>query len=73
MSQALAQAAAVAARLAATAGTTCEEQIRYPSSIIAHMVGRGSNETLSHIQAEAGCKVQLSQDSGRWKKTKINQ
>lgn len=65
MSQAMAQAAAVAARLAATAGNTIEEQIRYPDNIIGLMVGRGSNDNLSHIQAESGCKVQLSNESDR--------
>ncbi|XP_037946377.1 far upstream element-binding protein 3-like isoform X3 [Teleopsis dalmanni] len=63
MSQAIAQAAAVAARLAATAGTTCEEQIRIPDSIANQFVGRGCNDTITHVQVESGCKVQLSQES----------
>lgn len=66
MSQALAQAAAVAARLAATAGNTTEEQLRIPEGIVQHLViGRNSSDNISHIQAESGCKIQLSSDSER--------
>lgn len=66
MSQALAQAAAVAARLAATAGNTTEEQLRIPEGIVGHLVvGRNSSDNISHIQAESGCKIQLSQESER--------
>ncbi|XP_017482918.1 PREDICTED: far upstream element-binding protein 3 [Rhagoletis zephyria] len=65
ISQALAQAAAVAQRLAATAGTTVEEQIRIPEPLVNAVLGRGSTETITQIQAESGCKVQLSQDQDR--------
>ncbi|XP_055923226.1 far upstream element-binding protein 1 isoform X2 [Eupeodes corollae] len=66
MSQALAQAAAVAARLAATAGNTTEEQLRIPEALVSHLViGRNSSDNISHIQAESGCKIQLSQESER--------
>lgn len=64
ISQALAQATAVAQRLAATAGTTVEEQIRIPESLVNSVLGRGSTETITQIQGESGCKVQLSQDQG---------
>lgn len=62
MSQALAQAAAVAARLAATAGNTCEEQVRIPDSLTNAFFGRGNNDTISHIQGDSGCKVQMGQE-----------
>ncbi|XP_039954143.1 far upstream element-binding protein 3 [Bactrocera tryoni] len=65
ISQALAQATAVAQRLAATAGTTVEEQIRIPESLVNSVLGRGSTETITQIQGESGCKVQLSQDQDR--------
>uniref|UniRef100_A0A1A9V8C5 K Homology domain-containing protein n=1 Tax=Glossina austeni TaxID=7395 RepID=A0A1A9V8C5_GLOAU len=65
MSQALAQAAAVAARLAATAGNTCEEQLRIPDCLVNVFVGRGSNETVAHIQGDSGCKIQLGQEGDR--------
>lgn len=64
MSQAMAQAAAVAARIAATAGNTVEEQIRYPDNMIGMMMARGVNDKVSQIQAETGCKVQMSNESG---------
>ncbi|XP_075169013.1 P-element somatic inhibitor isoform X2 [Haematobia irritans] len=64
MSQALAQAAAVAARLAATAGNTCEEQVRLPDCLMNAFYGRGSSETISHIQGESGCKIQMGQQEG---------
>ncbi|BFG04594.1 far upstream element-binding protein 3 [Drosophila madeirensis] len=65
ITQAIAQAAAVAARLAASAGTTCEEQIRIPESIANAFMGRGSNDTITHIQAESGAKVQLMPEQER--------
>lgn len=65
ITQAIAQAAAVAARLAASAGTTCEEQIRIPDSVASAFMGRGSNDTITHIQAESGAKVQVMQDQDR--------
>ncbi|XP_023037885.1 far upstream element-binding protein 3 [Drosophila willistoni] len=65
ITQAIAQAAAVAARLAASAGTTCEEQIRLPESVANSFVGRGSNDTITHIQAESGAKVQLMPEQER--------
>ncbi|CAD7088041.1 unnamed protein product [Hermetia illucens] len=65
MSQAMAQAAAVAARIAATAGNTVEEQIRYPDNMIGMMMARGVNDKVSQIQAETGCKVQMSNESDR--------
>ncbi|KAM7344454.1 P-element somatic inhibitor isoform 2-T2 [Cochliomyia hominivorax] len=64
MSQAIAQAAAVAARLAATAGNTCEEQVRIPDCLMNAFYGRGSNDTISHIQSDSGCKVQMGQNEG---------
>lgn len=64
MSQALAQAAAVAARLAATAGNTCEEQVRLPDSLMNAFYGRGSSDTISHIQGDSGCKIQMGQMEG---------
>ncbi|XP_046810656.1 far upstream element-binding protein 2 isoform X4 [Lucilia cuprina] len=64
MTQAIAQAAAVAARLAATAGNTCEEQVRIPDCLMSAFYGRGNNETISHIQGDSGCKVQMSQTEG---------
>ncbi|XP_059224833.1 far upstream element-binding protein 1 isoform X2 [Stomoxys calcitrans] len=64
MSQALAQAAAVAARLAATAGNTCEEQVRLPDSLMNAFYGRGSSDTITHIQGESGCKIQMGQQEG---------
>lgn len=64
MSQAIAQAAAVAARLAATAGNTCEEQVRIPDCLMNAFYGRGCNETISHIQGDSGCKVQMGQSEG---------
>lgn len=65
MSQALAQAAAVAARIAATASNTCEEQIRIPECLLNAFSGRSSNETISHVQGESGCKVQINQEGDR--------
>lgn len=65
ITQAMAQAAAVAARLSATGGNTIEEQIRYPDNIVGLMVGRGSNDNISHLQMETGCKIQLSNESDR--------
>lgn len=65
ISQALAQAAAVAARIAATASNTCEEQIRIPECLINAFSGRNSNDTISHVQSESGCKVQMNQEGDR--------
>jgi len=65
ITQAIAQAAAVAARLAASAGTSCEEQIRLPESVAGAFMGRSSNDTITHIQAESGVKVQVMQDQDR--------
>lgn len=65
MTQAMAQAAAVAARLAASAGTSCEEQIRVPESAANGFCGRGANDTITHIQAESGAKLQMMQDQER--------
>ncbi|XP_067628070.1 far upstream element-binding protein 3 [Eurosta solidaginis] len=65
ISQALAQAAAVAQRLASTAGTTVEEQIRIPEALVNSVLGRGSNDTITQIQGESGCKIQLPQDQDR--------
>ncbi|XP_065367225.1 far upstream element-binding protein 3 [Calliphora vicina] len=64
MTQAIAQAAAVAARLAASAGNTCEEQVRIPDCLMSAFYGRGSNDTISHIQGDSGCKVQMGQAEG---------
>uniref|UniRef100_A0A1I8ML83 K Homology domain-containing protein n=2 Tax=Musca domestica TaxID=7370 RepID=A0A1I8ML83_MUSDO len=65
MSQALVQAAAVAARIAATAGNTCEEQIRLPDSVMNAFYGRGSSDTITHVQGESGCKIQMGQEGDR--------
>lgn len=65
MSQALVQAAAVAARIAATAGNTCEEQIRLPDGVMNAFYGRGSSDTITHVQGESGCKIQMGQEGDR--------
>ncbi|XP_030384503.1 far upstream element-binding protein 3 isoform X2 [Scaptodrosophila lebanonensis] len=65
ITQAIAQAAAVAARLAASAGTTCEEQVRIPECVVNNFIGRSGNDTINHLQAESGAKLQLMQDQER--------
>ncbi|KAH8300102.1 hypothetical protein KR044_009809 [Drosophila immigrans] len=65
MTQAIAQAAAVAARLAAWPASTCEEQVRVPESIVNAFVGRSGSDTLSHLEAESGAKLELMQDQER--------
>lgn len=65
MTQAIAQAAAVAARLAAWPASTCEEQVRIPESIVSAFVGRSGSDTLSHLEAESGAKLELMQDQER--------
>lgn len=65
MSNAVAQAAAVAARLAATGGSVVEEEIRFPEKILGMMVGRTGSDNLSHIEIESGAKIQISKDVNR--------
>lgn len=65
MTQAIAQAAAVAARLTAWPASTCEEQVRIPESIVNAFVGRSGSDTLSHLEAESGAKLELMQDQER--------
>lgn len=65
MTQAIAQAAAVAARLAAWPASTCEEQVRIPECIVSAFMGRSGSDTLSHVEAESGAKLELMQDQER--------
>lgn len=59
------QAAAVAARLAQSVGNTVTEDIKVPDKISALLSARtGSDDPLSRLQAESGCKIQMSRETG---------
>lgn len=65
--QAVQQAAAVAARLAQSAGHSVHEEIKMPEKIAGLVNGRcGSDDEVKSIQAAANVKINFSMESGNY-------